>query len=225
METDVLVVAAHLPELAAFRALLGDGLSADLGGIGVVAKPVGIGLSAAAAGTAFRVGHFHPRAVVLVGTCGVYPSAGPGIGDVVAARKIHLVSIAVAEGRGILPAPMTTLLEAHAGLSAAVAGAYVRGADVATTLAVTSDDALARQIAGAAQCHVEHLEAFSVAEACALRGVPFAAFLGVSNVVGAAAHEQWVVHHRPAGVAAAGPVIAWLQAGAPGLPARPEELV
>jgi nucleoside phosphorylase len=73
---------------------------------------------------------------------------------------------------------------------------------VATTLAVTVDDAAAARIAQATTAHVEHLEAYGVAAACAARGIPFAAALGVANEVGARGREEWRAHHRAAAAAA-----------------------
>ena len=80
--------------------------------------------------------------------------------------------------------------------------AGARGVDVATTLAITVDDAAAARIASSASVHVEHLEAHGVAAACAARGIPFAAALGVANVVGARARDEWRAHHRSAASAA-----------------------
>jgi nucleoside phosphorylase len=223
LAVDLLIVSAHLPELAGLRPLLGDGLYGSVAGLVVAARAAGIGVAAAGAGAAAHIGQLRPRAVLLVGTCGAYLPAGLGIDDVVLARRVHLVSVSVTEGRGIFPAPMPVSIEAHAGLGQALATASparLRAVDVATTLAITTDDALAGRMAVAHDCQVEHLEAFAVAEACALLAVPFAAVLGVANQVGTAAHEQWRMHHRSAGAAAVSSVAAWLAAGAPGLPAR-----
>ncbi|MGH7297349.1 MAG: phosphorylase, partial [Polyangiaceae bacterium] len=51
-------------------------------------------------------------------------------------------------------------------------------------------------------CAAEHLEAYGVSAACAARGVPCAAALGVANVVGARARDEWRAHHRAAASAA-----------------------
>jgi hypothetical protein len=57
---------------------------------------------------------------------------------------------------------------------------------------------------------VEHLEAYSVALACAAPGVPFAAVLGVANAVGARGRAEWRTHHARASEACIGVVAAWL---------------
>jgi futalosine hydrolase len=199
---ELLVLAAFSPELAAVRS-------------GIATHAVGIGLPAAAVGTAMRLeggpGRALPRMVVLIGTCGVYPSheATHPIGSVVAARRVLLVEPACVEGRAAFPGPLATSIDADGLLGA--------DADVATTLAVTTDDALATRICTTTGCAIEHLEAFGVASACAARGVRFAALLGVANVVGSRARDEWRANHRVAGDAAAARVHAWLDAGAPGL--------
>ena len=237
MTLDVLLLAAFHPELAALRphlAASADGLAGRIGGLEVAARAVGIGLPAAAVGAAARVATMTPRAVVLVGTCGAYPGRAPGEGpairDVVIARRVRLVEPAVVEGRAAFPDPMSLVTEASTPISAALAApasraggradeASVAHADVATTLAVTTDDALATRIARETGCDAEHLEAYAVAVACGAQGVPFAAALGVANVVGARARDEWRVNHRVAADAAIALVLAWLAAGAPGLPA------
>ena len=102
--------------------------------------------------------------------------------------------------------------------SLASAGAGGRSVDVATTLGVTTDDALAEALARGARCEVEHLEAFAVAAACAAASVPFAAVLGVANMVGSQGREQWRKNHRAASDAAIALTLAWLRAGGLGLP-------
>jgi nucleoside phosphorylase len=88
--------------------------------------------------------------------------------------------------------------------------------EVATTLGVTVDEEAAACVARTG-AEVEHLEAFSVASACEAARVAFVAVLGVSNVVGSSAREQWRAHHRAASCAAATEVVGWLERGAAGL--------
>ncbi|HSZ80968.1 MAG TPA: hypothetical protein VLA14_01740, partial [Polyangia bacterium] len=82
---------------------------------------------------------------------------------------------------------------------------------VACPLAITQATALARRIAttGAA---LENLEAFAVARAAAAARVPFAAVLGVSNVVGPRAHAEWRANHLAASRAACHVVWSYLRA-------------
>ena len=198
----VLIVAAFHPELAPLRSTLGERLEGDVGGVAVLAKAVGIGLVNAAVGTATRLGSIRPRAVVLVGTCGVY-AGGPAVGEVVAARRVRLVEPAVVEGRAAIPEPVSLVAAADAAIAQALAAAGAQLADIATTLGVTTDDALAARLAQAASCEAEHLEAFAVATACAAVGVPFGAALGVANAVGSRAREEWRTNHRAAAERAA----------------------
>ncbi|HMJ55801.1 MAG TPA: hypothetical protein VK540_27195 [Polyangiaceae bacterium] len=218
LTTDVLVVAAHPPELAGLRALLSEELRGRVGDRTVVAEAVGIGLAAAAAGTATALQRYAPRAVVLVGTCGAYEHRGGdlAIAQVVAANRIRLASTAAVEGRGAFPGPMGITVDADVALSAALAGQSVRPVSVATTLAITTEDVLANRVADALACEVEHLEAFAVATACAQGHVPMAVILGVANRVGSSARAEWLRHHEAAGKASTDVVAAWLRRGAPG---------
>jgi futalosine hydrolase len=221
---DVLLLAAFPPELAALRPALGEAMRAPIGRLDVIARTLGVGIAASAAATASRLEAMRPRGVVLLGTCGAYPIASNGasleVGDVAIARKIRLVEPAVLEGRAAFPEPMSVEAQAEgtmlAGLSSAGAGG--RAVDVATVLGVTTDDAMAEALARGARCDVEHLEAFAVAAACAAAGVPFAAALGVANVVGSQGREQWRKNHRAASDAAVALTLAWLRAGGLGLP-------
>lgn len=215
MHLDVLVVAAFAPELAPFRASLGESLDARVGGLSVTARAVGIGLATAGMGALERIGETKPRAVVLVGTCGAYANLQRG--DVAIAHRVLLVEPAVAEARAAFPDPMSIEHRADARIAAALVSHGGRASDVATTLAVTTDDALARVVARATACDAEHLEAFAVASACARAGVPFASALGVANDVGSRGRGQWRESHRAASDAAARVVVSWLQAGAPGV--------
>ncbi|MET0595374.1 MAG: hypothetical protein ABW133_21935 [Polyangiaceae bacterium] len=216
---DVLVVAAHPPELAGLTALLGESLRGEVGPLRVVTEAVGIGLVAAAAGTAMAIATHRPRCVVLVGTCGAYPRRGAAlaIGDVIVARRLHLASTAAVDTRGAFPAPMLVATETDDSLSRGLAEEKSRRADIATTLAITTDDDLANLVGDKLSCETEHLEAFAVATACARAEVPFAAALGVANRVGTSARQEWLRHHLDAGRAATDVVAAWIRRGAPGV--------
>jgi nucleoside phosphorylase len=218
LTTDVLIVAAHAPELSGLKAILGDDLRGSVSGIEVAAEAIGIGLAAAAAGMASAVRTHGPRCVLLVGTCGVYESRGGKlhIADVVAANRIRLASTAAVEGRGAFPGPMLVGIDPDARLSSAVAGPTAPRVGVATTLAITTDDTLASRVADTLACEVEHLEAFAVVAACATFHVPTAVILGVANRVGGRARDEWLLHHVAAGNAATDLVAAWLRRGAPG---------
>lgn len=224
---DVLVLAAFEPELTHLRASLDFGAGDDgardtarVGAISVALGLVGVGALAAAVGATTLVIGLVPRVVVLVGTCGAYPGAGLAVDDVVVSRRLCLVDPSSLEGKTQFPSPMGSALETSDALASALARAGARPARVATTLAITVDDALAAAIAGGAGVDVEHLETHAVATACAARGVPFAAVLGVANPVGARGREEWRAHHRGAEAAAGECVMQWLRAGAPGVADR-----
>jgi nucleoside phosphorylase len=216
---DLLVLAAFPPELAPLHPALGPGLRRQFGGHDVAAEAVGIGLATAAAGAATRLMALRPRGVVLVGTGGEFGGALAS-GAVAVARRIVLAEPAVARGEAAYPDPMSTELTADAALGDALVARGGTPADVATTLAVTTDDALAARLAAFTSCHVEHLEAYGVAAACAAQGVPFVAALGIANRVGSRGREEWRRNHRAASAAAIGVLVSWLSAGAPGLSGR-----
>jgi nucleoside phosphorylase len=214
---DVLVVAAFAPELDGFEEALRGAATGDVAARrGVLARPVGIGLVEAACGATRELAAERPRAVVMMGTCGSYAGSALSVGDVVVGRCARLVEPAVVLGQAAFPDPVPVRIEAHAAMTAAFAAAGARAVDIATTLAVTTDDGLAARLATCGA--VEHLEAFAVATACQARGVPFAAVLAVANSVGSSGRAEWRAHHAVAGRAACDHVARWILAGAPGLP-------
>jgi nucleoside phosphorylase len=209
---DVLVLAAFDPELSPLKAALGPGLSGSVGATAVEARAVGIGLVAAAIGTARLLRVPLPRAVVLIGTCGVYARldrSPPALGQAV-------VDVGALSGVVELPAAIPIVCRPDENLRAGFVRQGLPAVEIATTLGVTVSDTLAAEMARGG-VEVEHLEAFSVASACQVAGVAFAAVLGVSNAVGSAGREQWRANHRAASAAAAAEVIRWLEGGALGL--------
>ena len=66
--------------------------------------------------------------------------------------------------------------------------------------AVTTDPTLAERLADG--WSVEHVEAYGVALACQLAGVPFAAIFGIASRAGTDAHAQWLTHRDAAQEAA-----------------------
>lgn len=71
--TDVLIVGASAPDLVGLRGQLGDSLEGSVRGLLVRSKVVGFGVGVAGAATARGLLAMTPRAVVQIGTCGVYP--------------------------------------------------------------------------------------------------------------------------------------------------------
>jgi futalosine hydrolase len=214
---DLVLFAAFHPELAPLQSALGDTMRRRIGNVDVVARAAGIGLPMAAAGCAMHLGDLRPRTAIAIGTCGAYAGSGLEIGDVVVARRVRLVDPAALRDEAQFPDPMSTTIEAHGPLVAGIARITPAApVDVATTLAITVDDGVAASIARATGAAAEHLEAYGIATACAARGVPFCAVLGVANLVGSRAREQWKVNHHEAARAAANAVLDWLRAD--GLP-------
>ncbi|HEY1694466.1 MAG TPA: hypothetical protein VGG39_19990 [Polyangiaceae bacterium] len=207
MSCDVILLAAFHPELAPLRRVLGDGMRARLGGLDVAARIVGIGLPVAATGAAMQLAEEKPRLAILLGTCGAYREAGIDLGRVVAPRRSRLAAPSVVDGLAQFPEPMSVLADTHTAVTDALVREGALEGDVATTLAITIEDGAASRIARATTAAIEHLEAHGVAAACAARGVPFAAALGVANRVGSSARDEWRANHRNAAAAAADVVI------------------
>lgn len=215
---DVLIVSPHAPELEGLGSVLGRELSANLDGIEVVAKAVGLGLPGVAGGTTQRLERFQPRAVVLLGTCAAYPGRGLSPAQVVVAERSVVADAAVLQGWSSFPDPMTGQVVSNAGLVGGLTTTGTRRVSVASPCAVTADVNLGAEFASKLGCDAEHSECFGVALACAPYRVPFAAVLGVSHELGPAARETWRVTHRAAAYAAASLVAAWLRSGAAGVP-------
>ena len=140
---DVLVVAPHAPELEGLGAVLGRELTANLQGIQVVAKSVGLGLPGVAGGTVQRLERFRPRALVMLGTCAAYPGRGLTPGQVVVAEQVAVADAAVLKGWSSFPDPMTGRVVAHPGMVGGLSNTGTRRVGVASPCAVTSDPNLA----------------------------------------------------------------------------------
>lgn len=218
---DVLILASHAPELVGLRAALTETLDGHVRAMRVLAKTVGIGLPVAAGGAAGRVTSLKPRAVILLGTCGVYPGLTyyrPH--DVVIASRVSLVDRAALNQRAQFPDPMQTTVEPQQGLATGLCavGPRTRLAPVASTLAFTTDDQLASSLQTQTGCEAENLEAFSVGLAASLASVPFAAVLGVTHITGSRGRDDWKQFQRQSSIAAAEVILAWIHNGAVGLP-------
>jgi purine-nucleoside phosphorylase len=171
--------------MAAVREELGD-----LDGVSL-----GIGPVLAAAAAAAVIERYRPAGVVLVGTCGAYRRE-PAIGTAIVAARFGLAFGVAAMGLGYVPRPPAPIGADEALLERLVGPR----ASVLTCGAVTTDPTLAERLADG--WDVEHLEAFGVAAACQAAGIPFAAVLGVANLVGPDAHTEWLTHRDAAQEAA-----------------------
>jgi nucleoside phosphorylase len=198
-----LVLSAWEPEVAPLRRLLSAAPAARARAVALEA--VGVGTVDAAVGATAAIARTRPTRVIFVGTAGVYPSAARAfpIGVATVAGELRLVSTATLRGDAYQPAPLVASAEPSVALSAGLArGASPRArAPVACPLAITRTAALARRIA-ATGAALENLEAFAVARAAAAARLPFAAVLGVSNIVGPRAHAEWRANHLAASRAA-----------------------
>lgn len=221
---DVLVIGAHPPALIGLRDHLGQALHGSAFGLNVSAKVCGVGMGVAGAWTAKRLVQLAPRAVVLIGTAGVYPGqAGYQPLDVVVADEVRLLDHAALGGHARYPTPMQTQLSTPTAMAAGLAGhqaGRTHRVKLASPLADTRDPAFANAVPSQLGCEAESLEAFAVAQACQLLNVPFGVALGVSHVLGEHAETDWQRYHRDASRAAATVVLNWVHAGAPGMPHR-----
>jgi nucleoside phosphorylase len=199
-----LILSAWEPEVAPLRRLLRASPEAARD---VALAAVGVGTIDAAIGAATEIARARPRRVIFVGTAGVYPGQDPAlaIGSVAVADELRLVSTATLRGDAYHPAPLVAAAETTPALRARLARAGGGDAPPITTvacpLAITQTTALARRIA-ATGAALENLEAFAVARAATAARLPFAAVLGISNVVGPKAHAEWRANHLPASRAA-----------------------
>jgi len=146
--------------------------------IGVSAEIIGVGLVESSIGIA-RVLMGKPPGVLLIGSCGAYAGCGLSIGDIVLGTRFLL-----AASRGELgPIPNEARPKSLPRRG--------RSAVVCSTLSITTDDEEAARLEKQSGAHVENLEAFAVARACELAGVPFTAVLGVTNTVGKNGRAEW----------------------------------
>lgn len=217
----MLVVAAAAPDLVGLRAHLGEGLEGTIRGLVVRSKVVGFGAGVAGATTARGIAALSPRAVVLVGTCGVYPGLPQyQPHDVVVTSRVIALDHAVLQGGAEWPTPMSTAFEASAAMAAGLSTNRHRthAAPVASPPALTRSDALASRVTSVTGAHAENTDVLGVAAAAAGASVPFVGVLGVANIVGSTGRSDWQQFQREAVTQAASAVVAWIHTGAAGLP-------
>jgi nucleoside phosphorylase len=222
VRSDVLIVAAHIAELTGVKAWLGESLAKRVHGLRVRCESVGVGMPAAAVGTMRALHATRPRALLLVGSCGVYGGSDRQLLAPAFPLHLQLVDAATQARQAALPPSMPVQARAHARLQAGLSRGQrdaLRGT-AATTLGITTSDALARRLARTSACEVENLEALSVALACESERVPFAAILIVTNIVGSRGRKQWADNQRSAADRGSRIIQHWLARGAPGLPGR-----
>lgn len=218
---DILIIASHAPDLAGMRPYLSERLDGVIRNLRIKAKIVGVGAAVAAAATARGILAVQPRAVVLLGTCGVYPNLTQyRPHDVIVPTRAHVLCHAALAGRSAYPEPMATSVECHPLMGAALQQSHPRAlrAPVGSPLAHTIDDALAAAVHPSTGWEAENLELFGVATACGASEVPFAAALGVTNIIGSTGRHDWAQFQRDAVSSAANAIATWIHNGAQGLP-------
>jgi nucleoside phosphorylase len=217
--SDVLLLAAHIVELEGLsKGLLAHGATEGVHAIGarrVACACVGVGMTAAGAGTARAIARHRPRSVVLLGSYGRYPQSALSLSPTQAcvAQRVKLIDPAVAQGKAALPAPMPAELTLELSLIAELErhGAS-RMATLGTTLAITTDDAMAHLLGEHSACDGENLEALAVAQACVDDGIPCAVLVACTNDVGSTGRKAWLANHAEAARATGRVIEAWLRA-------------
>jgi futalosine hydrolase len=138
---------------------------------------VGVGPVEAAAGTAARLAHDPPDAVLHVGIAGARSGSGLAIGDVVIGTDSRYVDL-----RAALPT-LITACPPDPGLVARVQAAVpeARALPIATSAAV----------GGGSGCDVEAMEGFAVLRACARAGVPAVELRAISNMADEPDRAKW----------------------------------
>jgi nucleoside phosphorylase len=225
---DVLIVAAHASELAGLHDALGSALSKPVRGLHVAACDIGVGLPAASVGTMRSLRDRRPRAVILLGSCGMYPTAASSLVTAdpspllraVIPESVYLMDVAVARSEAAFPDPMPRIGRVDRALAEGVASVdptALRGA-LATTLGITTSNEAAQRLERSGACTTENLEALGVALACESDRIPFCALLVITNIVGEGGRAQWLDQHAAAAERGARILLDWLESGAPGLP-------
>ena len=157
----------------------------------VLVVAIGIGLVDFSAGLEAVLKDHAIDRVILTGSCGVYPGVVGqwSVGSLVAPREVILADSLAPSGKTYFPAP----LPQYCRLDEELAACLLPSADgrALTLAAITTDDDIAWALEQHYQAHFEQMELFALARVCELHRLPAAALLGVTNRVGAAAHQQW----------------------------------
>lgn len=203
-----LIVSAWPPELAFLKSALPATPRP-----GAILKSVGVGLVEAAIGASRLIAEHSPDAILFIGTAGVYPkfAAAFELGTAIIVDKIALLPEILPGRHAYLPAVLPKAAKSSAALVRALRKATaLPRADVACPLAITASAKAAVTAGKLSGCALENLEAFAVARAAAIAGIPFAAVLGIANNVGPAGHREWKRHATKAATAACQAVLAVL---------------
>jgi nucleoside phosphorylase len=175
---------------------------------------IGVGLVEAALAAGQILETLRPRAVILVGTAGVYPSSADRfpVGTAAVAGEIALVPEILPGDDTYLPEIMPRKELATAALAKQIRKASgLPAAKVANPLAISASRRAAACAARRSGCDLENLEAFALARAAASMDIPFAVVLGVANQVGPSAHREWKKNGASAAAAACEAVLTFLR--------------
>ncbi|BCY05242.1 futalosine hydrolase [Actinoplanes sp. L3-i22] len=201
----VLVVTAVTAEADALRPILDPGL--------VVVEAVGVGPTAAAAGTARLLARRDYRAVISVGIAGGFPGRADVGGTVLATRTIaadlgaespdgFLPIEELGFGSSVLETDATLLKHLQVALPHAIPG------DVLTLSTVTGTAATTNRLATRfPQAVAEAMEGYGVAIAATGADVPFAELRTISNLIGPRDRSAWRMADAFAALRAAAPAL------------------
>jgi futalosine hydrolase len=189
----------------------------------------GFGPIAAAARSAELIARVAPRRVLLLGVAGSFDERRWAVGSAACFESVAVTGIGLGEGAdhrpaselGFLQWPGETSMSGPAGKAIAerlpLCCAPAQGTDITrlplllTSCAASADEAEAKQRRQRfPQAAAEDMEAFGVALACALAGVPLSVLRGCSNAVGRRGPGHWKL--EPALEAVGLAARAWLAA-------------
>lgn len=158
----------------------------------------GVGPVDAGIQTAKLISVLKPTQVWFIGTAGVYPDRYLSPGDVVIGSEFLFGDTGLSAGTSYVPEiqmmksePVTLCLEPTFPFK-------VKNGKILTVPSITKSEKSAVELRDHFGADAEHLEVFSVWRACNLFHIPFSAVLGISNIVGPEAHEQWKLWQDPA---------------------------
>ncbi|PIR21356.1 MAG: hypothetical protein COV45_01010 [Deltaproteobacteria bacterium CG11_big_fil_rev_8_21_14_0_20_47_16] len=148
---------------------------------------IGVGLVNASATISNLLSQNHYKRVLFTGTCGVIDTTAFPIGSVVHANRVILSDLSILKGDSFIPNIMThdIQLTTHA----------KNALTVITCPGITKTESARHLVQNTLGNCAENMEAFAVAAICQRFKIPCDIILGVSNRIGATAHEEWLSNH------------------------------
>lgn len=132
--------------------------------------------------------------VFFCGTAGSYHESTPNL-SVVHCTRAAATDAGVVTGVSYLPQVERMTAEV-----VSKDGAMANGPLCISSFSITRSDDLSAALASMA--HLENLEFYGLARACARADVPFEGVFGISNRVGSTSHEEWKLSHVDASLKA-----------------------